>query len=100
MDKIVPGIDTAAAALSADGGGDAATAIMTTDTVSKQAVFTGTDAEGNEFTIGGIAKGAGMLAPGLATMLVVLTTDADVSADVADRALRAATRTTFDRVDS
>ncbi len=85
MDKIVPGIDAAAAALSADGGAEAATAIMTTDTVPKQAVFTGTDAEGNGFTIGGIAKGAGMLAPGLATMLVVLTTDADVPAGNARR---------------
>ena len=83
-----------------DGGADAATAIMTTDSVSKQAVFTGTDADGNEFTIGGMAKGAGMLAPGLATMLVVLTTDADVQPDMLDVVLRDATRVTFDRADS
>jgi glutamate N-acetyltransferase/amino-acid N-acetyltransferase len=57
-------------------------------------------ATGNGWTVGGMAKGAGMLAPGLATMLVVLTTDADVDSDVLDRALRAATKTTFDRVDS
>jgi glutamate N-acetyltransferase/amino-acid N-acetyltransferase len=47
-----------------------------------------------------MAKGAGMLAPGLATMLVVVTTDADLDAETLDRALRAATRVTFDRVDS
>lgn len=100
MDKIVPGIDAAAAALSADGGSDAATAIMTTDSVSKQAVFTGVDPEGTEFIIGGIAKGAGMLAPGLATMLVVLTTDAYVQPELLDLVLRDATRVTFDRADS
>jgi glutamate N-acetyltransferase/amino-acid N-acetyltransferase len=78
-EKVLDGVRAASAALSTDGGTAAATAIMTTDTV---------------------AKGAGMLAPGLATMLVVLTTDAAVEAADLDRALRAATRTTFDRVDS
>ncbi len=73
---------------------------MTTDSVSKQAVFTGKDAEGNEYTIGGMAKGAGMLAPGLATMLVVITTDADVQPEMLDVVLRDATRVTFDRADS
>ncbi|ASN51684.1 bifunctional glutamate N-acetyltransferase/amino-acid acetyltransferase ArgJ [Sinomonas sp. R1AF57] len=100
MDKIVPGIDSLASALSEDGGHDAAVAIMTTDTVPKEAVFTGADTQGVEFTIGGIAKGAGMLAPGLATMLVVLTTDAEVHPEVLDAALRDATRVTFDRADS
>lgn len=95
MDKLLPGIDTAAAALSEDGGTDAAIAIKTTDTVHKTAV-----ARGEGWTVGGMAKGAGMLAPGLATMLVVLTTDADVEAPALDAALRDATRTTFDRVDS
>jgi len=95
MDKLLPGIDAAAAQLSAQGGPDAATAIMTTDTVSKQA-----HAAGDGWSIGGMAKGAGMLAPGLATMLVVLTTDAVLTAEQADAALRAATRVTFDRVDS
>src|SRR3954470_9303005 len=84
MDKILAGIGSATAGLSADGGTAAATAIMTTDSVSKQTVFTGQDAEGNRFTIGGMAKGAGMLAPGLATMLVVLTTDADVQPEMLD----------------
>jgi glutamate N-acetyltransferase/amino-acid N-acetyltransferase len=54
----------------------------------------------NGWTVGGMAKGAGMLAPGLATMLVVLTTDADLDSETLDKALRAATKTTFDRVDS
>ncbi|MER7465028.1 bifunctional glutamate N-acetyltransferase/amino-acid acetyltransferase ArgJ [Streptomyces sp. NPDC097981] len=95
MDKLLPGIDTAVAALSADGGEAAAIAIKTTDTVHKTAV-----SGGDGWTVGGMAKGAGMLAPGLATMLVVLTTDADVDSAALDKALRAATRTTFDRVDS
>ena len=68
---------------------------MTTDSVSKQAVV-----EGAGWTVGGMAKGAGMLAPQLATMLVVLTTDAVVPAADLDRALRAATRVSFDRLDS
>jgi len=92
---LVGGVDEAVAALSADGGSDAATAIMTTDTVAKQVVV-----EAAGWTIGGMAKGAGMLAPQLATMLVVLTTDAVVDAGTADRALRAATRVSFDRLDS
>ncbi|WP_309073634.1 bifunctional glutamate N-acetyltransferase/amino-acid acetyltransferase ArgJ [Paenarthrobacter sp.] len=100
MDKILPGVESAFRELSEDGGSAAATAIMTTDSVSKEAVFTGTDAEGKQFTVGGIAKGAGMLAPGLATMLVVLTTDAEVPADELDVVLRDASRVTFDRADS
>ncbi|WP_426302908.1 bifunctional glutamate N-acetyltransferase/amino-acid acetyltransferase ArgJ [Arthrobacter sp. R-11] len=100
MDKLLPGVEAAAAELSEDGGSAAAAAIMTTDTVAKEAVFTGTDAEGRQFTVGGIAKGAGMLAPGLATMLVVLTTDAQVPAELLDVVLRDATRVTFDRADS
>ena len=100
MDKILPGVEAAFKELAEDGGSAAATAIMTTDSVSKEAVFSGTDAEGKTFTVGGIAKGAGMLAPGLATMLVVLTTDAEVPASELDVVLRDATRVTFDRADS
>ncbi|WP_427923582.1 bifunctional glutamate N-acetyltransferase/amino-acid acetyltransferase ArgJ [Streptomyces sp. cg40] len=96
MDKLLPGVETAAGQLSEHGGEKAAIAIKTTDSVHKTAVVTTKDG----WTVGGMAKGAGMLAPGLATMLVVLTTDADVESDVLDAALRAATRTTFDRVDS
>ncbi|MFD8964751.1 bifunctional glutamate N-acetyltransferase/amino-acid acetyltransferase ArgJ [Streptomyces sp. NPDC059568] len=95
MDKLLPGIEKAAAELSEHGGEKAAIAIKTTDTVHKTAVV-----GGDGWTVGGMAKGAGMLAPGLATMLVVLTTDADIEAPALDSALRAATRTTFDRVDS
>ncbi|MGY0057019.1 bifunctional glutamate N-acetyltransferase/amino-acid acetyltransferase ArgJ [Streptomyces sp. LZ34] len=96
MDKLLPGVEKAAAELTAHGGDKAAIAIKTTDTVHKTAVAQGADG----WVVGGMAKGAGMLAPGLATMLVVLTTDADVEAQDLDTALRAATRTTFDRVDS
>ena len=95
MDKLLPGIEKAAAELSEHGGEKAAIAIKTTDTVHKTAVVTK-----DGWTVGGMAKGAGMLAPGLATMLVVLTTDADLDAPTLDTALRDATRTTFDRVDS
>ncbi|MEZ7006717.1 bifunctional glutamate N-acetyltransferase/amino-acid acetyltransferase ArgJ [Streptomyces sp. AD55] len=95
MDKVLPGVETAAAHLSEHGGEKAAIAIKTTDSVHKTAVVTR-----DGWTVGGMAKGAGMLAPGLATMLVVLTTDADLEAPALDRALRAATRVTFDRVDS
>ena len=94
-DKLIAGVDDAAGALSPDGGQAAAEAIMTTDSVSKQVVV-----EGAGWSIGGMAKGAGMLAPQLATMLVVLTTDAKVDSATADRALRASTRVTFDRLDS
>lgn len=94
-ERLGAGVARAADALSSDGGPDAATAIMTTDTVSKQAVVAG-----DGWTVGGMAKGAGMLAPALATMLVVLTTDADVDAATCDAALREAARLTFDRLDS
>jgi glutamate N-acetyltransferase/amino-acid N-acetyltransferase len=94
-DKVLAGTDAAYGALSPQGGDDAAHAIMTTDSVSKQVVV-----EGSGWSIGGMAKGAGMLAPQLATMLVVLTTDATVDAATCDRALRAATRVSFDRLDS
>jgi glutamate N-acetyltransferase/amino-acid N-acetyltransferase len=95
MDKILAGVEAAAGQLSEHGGEKAAIAIKTTDTVHKTSVVTK-----DGWTVGGMAKGAGMLAPGLATMLVVLTTDADLDGEVLDRALRAATRVTFDRVDS
>ncbi|SDP06999.1 glutamate N-acetyltransferase [Nakamurella panacisegetis] len=95
MDKILTGSTAAVAALHEQGGVDAAVAIMTTDTVPKQVVV----AAGG-FTVGGMAKGAGMLAPALATMLVVVTTDAVADNHALDTALRAATRVSFDRLDS
>jgi len=94
-DKVLGGATAAAAELDDDGGLAAATAIMTTDTKPKQAVVAG-----DGWVVGGMAKGAGMLAPGLATMLVVLTTDADLPSEVLDSSLREATRVTFDRLDS
>ncbi|MCU1574148.1 MAG: ornithine acetyltransferase/N-acetylglutamate synthase [Micrococcaceae bacterium] len=95
MDKVLPGVEAAAAGLADDGGPAAAAAIMTTDTVAKEAVF-----QGEGYSIGGMAKGAGMLAPGLATMLVVLTTDAVMTPAALDTALRDAVRVSFNRADS
>ncbi|WP_251150789.1 bifunctional glutamate N-acetyltransferase/amino-acid acetyltransferase ArgJ [Cellulosimicrobium sp. Marseille-Q4280] len=111
MPELLAGVEAAAVALddpssATTGGGDAALAIMTTDTVPKTVEVVREGAApasldgGATWSVGGMAKGAGMLAPGLATMLSVLTTDAVVDAETADAALRAATRTTFDRVDS
>ncbi|HEX5861388.1 MAG TPA: bifunctional glutamate N-acetyltransferase/amino-acid acetyltransferase ArgJ [Nocardioides sp.] len=93
--NLLEGVDAAHGALDGSGGDDAARAIMTTDSVPKTVVV-----EGEGWSVGGMAKGAGMLAPQLATMLVVLTTDAVVPADQLDTALRAATRVSFDRLDS
>ena len=95
MAKIESGVALTAAVLGSDGGSDAARAIMTTDSVPKEEVIS---REG--WVVGGMAKGAGMLAPGLATMLCVITTDAVVDAGALDTALRSATSQTFDRVDS
>jgi glutamate N-acetyltransferase/amino-acid N-acetyltransferase len=96
MDRLLAGVDAAVATLSPAGGDAAATAVLTTDTVAKQAAAQHPDG----WTVGGLAKGAGMLAPELATMLVVVTTDAAVPPAELDAALRAATAVTFDRVDS
>lgn len=95
MDLLLPGVSRAAAALSASKGPDAADAICTTDTVRKQSAHTSPSG----VTIGGMAKGAGMLAPALATMLVVITTDAAVSSTDLAAALGPATGRTFDRLD-
>ena len=81
------------------GGDDAARAIMTTDTVPKQVALHHDVESGENWTLGGMAKGAGMLAPSLATMLVVLTTDAMADAAALDAALRRAAARTFDRLD-
>ena len=99
IDTLLAGVDVAAAALDADAGLDAAVAIMTTDTVPKTADLT-IEGDHGTWSVGGMAKGAGMLAPALATMLCVITTDAVVDADTAQAALRAATSQTFDRIDS
>ncbi|WP_194828831.1 bifunctional glutamate N-acetyltransferase/amino-acid acetyltransferase ArgJ [Nocardia sp. XZ_19_231] len=97
MDKLVPGITEIVHEMGGgmSGGADAAHAIMTTDTVPKESAFHSED----KWNVGGMAKGAGMLAPSLATMLVVLTTDAVATPDQLDSALRKATKYTFDRLD-
>jgi glutamate N-acetyltransferase/amino-acid N-acetyltransferase len=95
MAKITDGIRTLLPRINDGGGQDAAEAILTTDSHAKQATFSD---EG--WSIGGMAKGAGMLAPGLATMLVVLTTDAVVDPERLPEQLAEACRVSFDRVDS
>ncbi|MBK7612638.1 MAG: bifunctional glutamate N-acetyltransferase/amino-acid acetyltransferase ArgJ [Actinomycetales bacterium] len=95
MDTLLAGVDAAARELSVGGHDAAATAIMTTDTVSKQATFVG-----DGWSVSGMAKGAGMLAPALATMLVVVTTDAVADPATLDETLRIAAAVTFDRIDS
>jgi glutamate N-acetyltransferase/amino-acid N-acetyltransferase len=118
MDKLLPAVDAAVAEADRAGGVHAADAIRTTDTVVKIAFRRAagtpqekgsaqpggrppqTPPEKTGYTIGGMAKGAGMLAPALATMLVVITTDADLAAEELDRALRSATAVTFDRLDA
>jgi glutamate N-acetyltransferase/amino-acid N-acetyltransferase len=95
MDKVLAGVDSAAAALEATGHDAAAEAILTTDTHPKTAAQIG-----DGWSVWGMAKGAGMLAPSLATMLVVLVTDAVTDAATLDKTLRDATFATFDRVDS
>jgi glutamate N-acetyltransferase/amino-acid N-acetyltransferase len=95
MDRLIPGVDAAIAALDSGTGTSAAEAIRTTDSVAKQAAV-----HGDGWTIGGMAKGAGMLAPGLATMLCVLTTDAALAPAMLQRSLTAAVDRTLNRLDS
>ena len=94
MPKLMAGLSQTIAIADSEGGAAAAEAIMTTDTVIK------TSAVREGYAIGGMAKGAGMLAPGMATMLCVITTDAVIEPAALDAALRKATATTFDRVDA
>jgi glutamate N-acetyltransferase/amino-acid N-acetyltransferase len=95
MEKLTPAVSDLVPLLSSDGGQAAAEAILTTDSTTKQTNFAD---EG--WSIGGMAKGAGMLAPGLATMLVVLTTDAVVGSDQLRDQLADACRRSFERIDS
>lgn len=101
MDRMLSGITEIVHELAAGllGGDEAARAIMTTDTVPKQVALHHSPNSEENWTVGGMAKGAGMLAPSLATMLCVLTTDAVANADALDTALRRATARTFDRLD-
>ena len=93
LHKLLPGLEPAVAALSADGGGDAAEAIMTTDTCAKEAVVAR-----DGFTVGGMAKGSGMIHPELATMLAVVTTDYPLAAGEPIDCLRPAVETSFNAI--
>ncbi len=95
VDRLLAGVDASVNSLSRDGGDAAAEAILTTDTRPKTVTVSG-----HGWTVGGMAKGAGMLAPSLATLLAVLTTDAVADAATLDGALREAVRVSFDRIDS
>jgi len=101
MDRVLAGVTEIVHELGGGltGGEEAARAIMTTDTVPKQVALHHSPGSGQNWTVGGMAKGAGMLAPSLATMLVVLTTDAVADAAALDTALRRASAKTFDRLD-
>lgn len=97
MNKVCPGIATAAQSLSSDGGSDAALAIMTTDPFPKEAAVE-VSLAGGHFRIGGIAKGSGMIEPMMATMLGFITTDAAVEPSVLQRALKASVDRTFNAI--
>ncbi|HEX4829821.1 MAG TPA: bifunctional glutamate N-acetyltransferase/amino-acid acetyltransferase ArgJ [Trebonia sp.] len=100
MDKLLPAVDQAVAEASRSDGVHAADAIRTTDTVVKISFRRVAGGSAGPYAIGGMAKGAGMIAPALATMLCVLTTDADLTSAELDSALRSATAVTFDRLDT
>ena len=96
-DGLLAALPRAVASLLADGGGAAARAIMTTDTVAKQAAVE-VACGGATYRVGGMAKGSGMIQPNMATMLAVLTTDAPLTAEACDAALRAGVNVTLNRV--
>ena len=97
MDKVLAGIEEAVGGMTADGGHDAELAIMTTDTVPKE-VAVEIELQGERVVIGGMAKGSGMVHPNMATMIAVLTTDANISKKLLDKAMREVCATTFNRV--
>ncbi|MEO8816550.1 MAG: bifunctional glutamate N-acetyltransferase/amino-acid acetyltransferase ArgJ [Mycobacterium sp.] len=101
MERVLPGVAEVVHELAGGltGGDEAARAIMTTDTVIKQVALHHTPQSGEKWTVGAMGKGAGMIAPSLATMLVVITTDAVADTAALDAALRRATAQTFDRLD-
>jgi glutamate N-acetyltransferase/amino-acid N-acetyltransferase len=97
MDKVLAGVEEAVFGMAADGGHDAELAIMTTDTVPKEVAIE-FDIQGERVVIGGMAKGSGMIHPDMATMIAVITTDANISKKLLDKAMRDVCRTTFNRV--
>jgi glutamate N-acetyltransferase/amino-acid N-acetyltransferase len=94
---VTAGIEAAAVALSADGGSSAAEAIMTTDTFAKE-IAVALELGGHAYTVGGMAKGSGMIQPNMATMLAFVTTDAPLTPEACDAVLRAAVDRTFNRI--
>lgn len=97
MDKILPGIESACQNLSAAGGSDAARAIMTTDTFSKE-YSVEVELSGHTVTIGGMAKGSGMIHPNMATMIAVITTDADIESGMMEALVRESADCSFNRI--
>jgi glutamate N-acetyltransferase/amino-acid N-acetyltransferase len=97
VDRVTVGIAAACADLSAGGGAAAAEAIMTTDTFAKECAAT-VDVAGVTYTVGGMAKGSGMIAPNMATMLAFVTTDAPLTSAACGEVLRAAVGRTFNRI--
>ncbi|MFP4635512.1 MAG: bifunctional glutamate N-acetyltransferase/amino-acid acetyltransferase ArgJ [Nitriliruptoraceae bacterium] len=98
VERILAALPALTADLSDDGGPRAAEAMLTTDSHSKQVAVEVVDDQGGRCTVGGIAKGVGMIEPAMATLLVVLTTDAPLSGAVATRLLRGAVGATFNRI--
>lgn len=97
MEKVLAGVEEAVFGMTADGGHEAELAIMTTDTVPKE-VAVEIDIQGERVVIGGMAKGSGMIHPNMATMIAVLTTDANISKKLLDKAMREVCATTLNRV--
>ncbi|MCX7842184.1 MAG: bifunctional glutamate N-acetyltransferase/amino-acid acetyltransferase ArgJ [Clostridia bacterium] len=97
MTCVKSGVRTAIATLSPDGGHDAMEAIMTTDLVPKE-IAVELEIQGEKVTIGGMAKGSGMIHPNMATMIGVITTDANISRSLMDKALKDIVKYTFNRV--
>jgi len=98
IDRIEAALPQAVAGLSSDGGHDAATAITTTDTVTKEVAVEVTDERGGRCVVAGMAKGVGMIEPAMATLLVVLTTDAPLNKALLKQLLRDAVGRTFNRI--
>ncbi len=97
MDKIRPGLEQLVSAMDPDGGHDAEEAIMTTDTLHKE-IAVELDIQETRVVIGGMAKGSGMIHPNMATMIGVITTDANISRKLLDKALKEVVGRTFNRV--
>lgn len=97
MDAIRPALETLVSGMDPDGGHDAEEAIMTTDTIPKEIAIE-LELQDTRVVIGGMAKGSGMIHPNMATMIGVITTDANISRRLLDKALKDVVRTTFNRV--